>query len=121
MTRMVRTNVREVLQQPLARSSVLRGLPNRTVMWKHVVPNAALPVIAVVALTFADILAGVVVVESVFAFPGIGNLFVDSVLGKDLPMVQAVALVVGAGFVLVNLLSDALLVALDPRVRAGRR
>jgi peptide/nickel transport system permease protein len=120
MTRMVRTNVREVLQQPLARSSVLRGLPNRTVMWKHVVPNAALPVIAVVALTFADILAGVVVVESVFAFPGIGNLFIDSVLGKDLPMVQAVALVVGAGFVLVNLLSDALLVALDPRVRARR-
>lgn len=120
MTRMVRTNVREVLQQPLARSSVLRGLPNRTVMWKHVVPNAALPVIAVVALTFADILAGVVVVENVFAFPGIGNLFVSSVLGKDLPMVQAVALVVGAGFVLVNLLSDALLVALDPRVRARR-
>lgn len=120
MTRMVRTNVREVLQQPLTRSSVLRGLPNRTVMWKHVVPNAALPVIAVVALTFADILAGVVVVESVFAFPGIGNLFVSSVLGKDLPMVQAVALIVGAGFVLVNLLADVLLVLLDPRVRARR-
>jgi peptide/nickel transport system permease protein len=120
MTRMVRTNVREVLQQPLTRSSVLRGLPNRTVMWKHVVPNAALPVIAVVALTFADILAGVVVVESVFAFPGIGNLFVSSVLGKDLPMVQAVALIVGAGFVLVNMLADVLLVVLDPRVRARR-
>ena len=120
MTRMVRTNVREVLQQPLTRSSVLRGLPNRTVMWKHVVPNAALPVIAVVALTFADILAGVVVVESVFAFPGIGNLFVSSVLGKDLPMVQAVALIVGTGFVLVNLFADVLLVLLDPRVRARR-
>jgi peptide/nickel transport system permease protein len=120
ITRMVRTNVREVLSQPLTRSSVLRGLPNRTVLWKHVVPNAALPVIAVVALTFADILAGVVVVESVFAFPGIGKLFVDSVLGKDVPMVQAVALVVGAGFVLLNLLSDALLVLLDPRVRARR-
>ena len=105
---------------PSTRSSVLRGLPNRTVMWKHVVPNAALPVIAVVALTFADILAGVVVVESVFAFPGIGNLFVSSVLGKDLPMVQAVALIVGTGFVLVNLFADVLLVLLDPRVRARR-
>jgi peptide/nickel transport system permease protein len=99
---------------------VLRGLPIRTVLWRHVVPNAALPVIAVVALTFADILAGVVVVETVFAFPGIGKLFVDSVLGKDVPMVQAVALVVGAGFVALNLLADAVLVAADPRLRSRR-
>jgi peptide/nickel transport system permease protein len=119
ITRMVRANVREVLSQPLTRSAVLRGLPRRTVLWRHVVPNAALPVIAVIALTFADILAGVVVVESVFAFPGIGKLFVDSVLSKDVPMVQAVALVVGAGFVTLNLLADGLLVALDPRLRSS--
>jgi len=118
ITRMVRANVREVLSQPLTRSSVLRGLPRRTVLWRHVVPNAALPVISVIALTFADILAGVVVVESVYAFPGIGKLFVDSVLGKDVPMVQAVALVVGAGFVTLNLLADGLLVAVDPRLRS---
>jgi peptide/nickel transport system permease protein len=120
ITRMVRANVREVLSQPLTRSAVLRGLPTRTVLWRHVVPNAALPVIAVVALTLADILAGVVVVESVFAFPGIGKLFVDSVLGTDVPMVQAVALVVGAGFVALNLLADGLLVVFDPRLRTKR-
>ena len=99
MTRMVRTNVREVLQQPMVRSAILRGLPTRTVIWRHVVPNAAIPVVSVVALTLADIIAGIVVVETVFAFPGIGQLFVSSVLGKDVPVVQAVALVVGLGFV----------------------
>jgi peptide/nickel transport system permease protein len=118
MLRMVRTNVREVLDQPLVRSAVLRGVPNRTVVWRHVVPNAALPVINVVALTLADIVAGVVVVETVFAFPGVGKLFVDSVLAKDVPTVQAVALVVGLGFVTLNLLADLLRVAVDPRLRS---
>lgn len=117
MTRMVRTNVREVLQQPMVRSAILRGLPTRTVLWRHVVPNAAIPVVSVIALTLADIIAGIVVVETVFAFPGIGQLFVSSVLGKDVPVVQAVALVVGLGFVTINLLADALLVAIDPRLR----
>jgi peptide/nickel transport system permease protein len=117
MTRMVRTNVREVLQQPMVRSAILRGLPTRTVVWRHVVPNAAIPVVSVIALTLADIIAGIVVVETVFAFPGIGQLFVSSVLGKDVPVVQAVALVVGLGFVTINLLADALLVAIDPRLR----
>jgi peptide/nickel transport system permease protein len=118
LLRMVRANVREVLDQPLVRSAVLRGLSNRAVIWRHVVPNAALPVIGVIALTLADILAGVVVVETVFAFPGIGKLFVDSVLSKDIPMVQAIALVIGFGFVTLNLLADVLLVALDPRLRS---
>jgi peptide/nickel transport system permease protein len=118
MTRMVRTNVREVMQQPMVRSAILRGLPPRTILWRHVVPNAAIPVVNVVALTLADIIAGIVVVETVFAFPGIGQLFVSSVLGKDVPVVQAVALVVGLGFVTINLLADALHVAIDPRLRA---
>lgn len=118
MIRMVRANVRDVMAQPLVRSSVLRGLPNRMVVWRHVVPNAAIPVVSVIALTLADILAGVVVVETIFSFPGIGKLFVDSVLGKDVPMVQAVALAVGLGFVILNFLADAVIAAIDPRVRA---
>jgi peptide/nickel transport system permease protein len=73
--------------------------------------------VSVIALTLADIIAGIVVVETVFAFPGIGQLFVSSVLGKDVPVVQAVALVVGLGFVTINLLADTLLVAIDPRLR----
>jgi peptide/nickel transport system permease protein len=117
LTRMVRANVREILQQPMVRGAVLRGLPPRQVLWRHVVPNAGVPVINVMALTLADILAGVVAIETVFSFPGIGNLFVTSVLAKDLPVVQAVALVVGAGFVLLNLLADLTLIAVDPRLR----
>ena len=117
LTRMVRTNVREILQQPMVRGAVLRGLPPRQVLWRHVVPNAGVPVINVMALTFADILAGIVAIETVFSFPGIGNLFVTSVLGKDLPVVQAVALVIGAGFVFLNLLADITLLAVDPRLR----
>jgi peptide/nickel transport system permease protein len=117
LTRMVRTNVREILQQPMVRGAVLRGLPPRHVLWRHVVPNAGVPVINVMALTLADILAGIVAIETVFSFPGIGNLFVTSVLSKDLPVVQAVALVVGAGFVLLNLLADLTLLAVDPRLR----
>lgn len=117
LARMVRTNVREILQQPMVRGAVLRGLSRRQILWRHVVPNSAIPVVTVIALTMADILAGVVAVETVFAFPGIGNLFVTSVLNKDLPVVQAVALVVGAGFVLLNLTADLMLVVLDPRLR----
>jgi peptide/nickel transport system permease protein len=117
LTRMVRTNVREILQQPMVRGAVLRGLPPRQVLWRHVVPNAGVPVINVIGLTLADILAGVVAVETVFSFPGIGNLFVTSVLSKDLPVVQAVALVVGAGFVFLNLLADLTLLSVDPRLR----
>jgi peptide/nickel transport system permease protein len=119
LTRMVRANVREILQQPMVRGAVLRGLPPRQVLWRHVVPNAGVPVINVMALTLADVLAGVVAIETVFSFPGIGQLFVTSVLAKDLPVVQAVALVVGAGFVLLNLLADLALLAIDPRLRTG--
>jgi peptide/nickel transport system permease protein len=120
LTRMVRTNVREILQQPMVQGAVLRGLSTRQIVWRHVVPNATIPVVNVIALTMADILAGVVAVETVFAFPGIGQLFVTSVLSKDLPVVQAVALVVGAGFVLLNLGADLTLMAIDPRLRSRR-
>ena len=82
LTRMIRANVREILQQPMVRGAVLRGLPPHQVVWRHVVPNASVPVINVMALTLADILAGVVAIETVFSFPGIGNLFVTLVLPR---------------------------------------
>jgi peptide/nickel transport system permease protein len=119
IARMVRVNVRDTLAQPFVRSAVLRGLSRRRVIWRHVVPSASLPVVNVVALSLAELVGGVVVIESVFGFPGIGKLLVDSVSGKDIPMVQAIALVIGAGYVLLNFAADAIVLALNPRLRTG--
>ena len=116
--RMVRTNVRDTMSLPFVRSAVLRGIPRRRVMWHHVVPNASLPVVNVVALSLAELVGGVVVIETVFGFPGIGKLLVESVGSKDIPTVQAIAVVIGLGFVVLNFVADAVLIMLDPRLRA---
>jgi peptide/nickel transport system permease protein len=117
--RMVRANVRDVLGRPLVRSAVLRGLRRRRVLWRHVVPNASLPVVNVVALSLAELVGGVVVIETLFAFPGLGQLLVQSVAGKDIPTVQAIALVVGLGYVILNVVADLVVLALNPRLRTA--
>ena len=86
-------------------------------MWRHIVPNASLPVVNVVALSLAELVGGVVITESVFGFPGVGKLLVDSVAGKDLPTVQAIVLVVAIGYVGMNLLADLVVLALNPKLR----
>ena len=117
--RMVRVNVRDVIDSSYVRAAVLRGFPRRRVVWQHVVPNASLPVVSVVALSLAELIGGVVIIETVFGFPGIGNLLVDSVSSKDIPMVQAIALVVGTGYVILNFTADAVMLALNPRLRTA--
>lgn len=117
MARMVRANVREVSSHPFVRSAVLRGLQPRRIMWRHIVPNASLPVINVIALTTADLVGGVVIIESVFGLPGLGQLLVNSVSDKDIPVVQAIVLLIGSGYVLINLLADIGVLALNPRLR----
>ena len=115
--RMVRANVRDVSSQLFVRSATLRGLTRRRTMWRHIVPNASLPVVNVVALTLAELVGGVVITESVFGFPGVGKLLIDSVSSKDLPTVQAIVLVVGVGYVAMNLVADLVVLALNPRLR----
>jgi peptide/nickel transport system permease protein len=117
MIRVVRVNVREVATQPFVRSAILRGASRRRVVWRHVVPNASIPVVNVIALTMAELIGGVVVTESVFGFPGIGQLLVTSVSNSDFPTVQALALILGLGYVLANFIADAVVVALNPRLR----
>lgn len=119
MARMVRVQVRETLGHAHVRSALLRGVPVRRLTWRHVVPNASLPVVNVVALNLAELLGGLVVVEVVFAFPGVGQLLVDSVNGKDIPTVQAIALIAGVGFVIINAFADLAVLMLNPRLRAG--
>ena len=116
--RMMRANVRDTLPLPFVRSAALRGIPRKQVVWRHVVPNASLPVVNVVALSLAELVGGVVVIETVFGFPGIGKLLVESVGSKDIPTVQAIAVVIGLGYVILNFVADAVLIALDPRLRA---
>lgn len=118
ITRMVRVNVRDVQTRPFVQSALLRGVPARRVTWSHVAPNAALPVVNVIALTLAELVGGVVVVEVLFGFPGIGKLLVDSVLNKDIPTVQAVTLVIGVAFVVLNFTADLAVLNLNPRLRA---
>lgn len=117
IARMVRASVRDVSSQPFVRSAALRGVSHRGLVWRHVVPNASLPVVNVIALTMAELVAGVVIIETVFAFPGIGQLLVSSVGSKDIPVVQIITLVIGLGFVIFNLLADLAVLALNPRLR----
>jgi peptide/nickel transport system permease protein len=118
--RMVRASVIEVMGAEFVQMARLKGVPERQILWRHVVPNALLPAISVIGLTVAWLLGGVVIVESVFNYPGLGRLAVDAVADQDLPLVQAVALLFGVIYVLTNLASDLLSMALNPRLRTFR-
>jgi peptide/nickel transport system permease protein len=116
--RMVRASVIEVMQSDFVQMARLKGVPRRRLIWRHVVPNALLPAISIIGLTIAWLLGGVVIVESVFNYPGLGRLAVDAVADQDLPLVQAIALLFGVIYVLTNLFTDLISMALNPRLRA---
>jgi peptide/nickel transport system permease protein len=86
------------------------------VVWKHALRNAAIPVVTYIGLTFADLLGGAMVIETVFAWPGIGRLVINAVLQRDFPVVQGVVLFSALIFVFVNLIVDVLYTVLDPRI-----
>lgn len=119
--RLTRANARDVIAEPYVRSAVLRGLPRRLVTVGHVLPNAAPPVVNALGIQLVASIGGVVVTETVFGVPGIGQLLVQAVGTRDVPVVQAIALIVGAAFVLVNVLSDAIVALLTPKMRTGVR
>lgn len=118
--RMVRASVIEVLGSEFVLMARLKGVPARQIVWRHVVPNALLPAISVIGLTAAWLLGGVVIVESVFNYPGLGRLAVDAVSDQDLPLVQAIALLFGLIYIVVNLTTDLLAMVLNPRLRTLR-
>lgn len=117
ITRLARANAREVDSEPYIRAAILRGVHGPRLTFLHVLPNAAPPVLSALALQFAGSIGGVVVTETVFGFPGIGQLLVQAVGSRDLPVVQAITIIIGAVYVLVNTLADAGVVALTPRLR----
>lgn len=115
--RLTRSQLLEVLGEDYVRTARAKGLPASLVVFKHALRNALLPVITVVGLQFGELLAGAVIVETVFSYPGVGSYLIQSVSNRDFPAVQSGVLFVSLTFVLVNLLVDALYSLVDPRIR----
>jgi len=118
--RTVRSSVIDVMASDYVRMAQLKGVPYRRIVLRHALPNALLPAINVVALTMAWLLGGVVVVETVFNYPGLGRLMVDAISERDLPVVQAIALILATVYVGLNLAADMLTMLLNPRLRGMR-
>jgi peptide/nickel transport system permease protein len=119
VSRLTRTSLLEVLAQDFVRTARAKGLAARAVLLKHVLRNAALPVLTVVGLDFGRMLGGAVVVETIFAWPGMGRLAVQAVLGRDFPVVQGAVIMGAAIFLSVNVIIDLLYGFIDPRLRAA--
>lgn len=117
MMRMTRASIINLLASPYIEMARLKGLSPMRVILKHALPNALAPIINVIALNLAYLITGVVVVETVFVYPGIGQLFVDSVKIRDIPIVQACCLVFAATYILLNLTADIASILSNPRLR----
>ncbi|MET4104356.1 peptide/nickel transport system permease protein [Roseovarius sp. MBR-78] len=118
--RMIRASVIEAMASEYVQMATLKGVPYWRIVFRHALPNALLPAINVIALTVAWLLGGVVVVEVVFNYPGLGRMLVDAISDRDLPVVQAITMIVAATYVGVNLVADILSLALNPRLRSHR-
>ena len=118
LARFTRSAMLEVLGQPYIRTASAKGVPWARVVRGHALPNAAIPTVTIVGFMVGSLLAGAVVVESVFSWPGVGRLLVVAVANRDLAVVQCILLLVAATMILANLVVDLLYGALDPRLRA---
>jgi peptide/nickel transport system permease protein len=117
LTRFIRSAVLEVLHANYVRTARAKGLPERRVINRHVMLNAAIPIVTIVGLQMASLLGGVIIVEVIFAWPGLGRLALDAVVRRDYPMVQGAVLLVALTFAVVNVLVDLLYAYLDPRIK----
>jgi peptide/nickel transport system permease protein len=121
ITRILRASTIEVLESEYVMMARLKGLPERLVLNRHALPNALAPALQVTALNLAWLAGGVVVVEYLFGFPGIGSALVYSVADRDMPMVQAICLLIATVYVIANLTADILTILVSPRLRTGLR
>jgi peptide/nickel transport system permease protein len=117
--RVSRVAAREAFVAPYTRAAVLRGLSRRRVVWDYSMRNAATPIVNTVAVNLVYLLGGVIVVENVFGFPGIGQALAQAILRGDAIMTQAIAVVMGAMFIGISLVADVLVVYFNPRLRAS--
>jgi peptide/nickel transport system permease protein len=117
LTRFVRSAVLEVLHQNHVRTARAKGLAEQNIIIRHVLKNAAIPIVTIVGMQMASLLGGIIIVEVIFAWPGLGRLALDAVVRRDYPMVQGAVLIVALFFAVVNVIVDLLYAYLDPRVR----
>ena len=121
VSRMLRASTVEVLESEYVMMARLKGLSESRVLWHHALPNAIVPTIQVIAINIAWLAGGIVTVEYLFGFPGIGSALVDAVANRDMPVVQVLCLLIAAVYVLLNLLADILTILISPRLRTGLR
>jgi peptide/nickel transport system permease protein len=117
MTRLVRSSMLEVLDSEYVKLARIKGLSEMWVIWKHALRNAIIPLLTAAGITFATIVTGAVIIETVFAWPGIGRLIAEAVIARDFPVTQAVVLLVAVVVLGVNLVVDILYAYVDPRIR----
>jgi len=117
LTRMIRTAMLEELGQDYIRTARAKGLPERTVVYKHALRNAMIPVLTVLGLQFGALLAGAIVTETIFSWPGIGRLTISAISNRDYFLVQGCILAIGLTYIVVNLFTDLLYSAINPRIR----
>lgn len=117
IARLTRASVIEELRRPYVRTAVLKGISQRRVILSHVLRNALLPTITVIAISFGWLISGLIVVENVFNYPGLGRLLTFAIDRRDLPLLQAITFVAVVGFALANLVADLLYAYLNPRIR----
>ena len=116
IARITRSSLLDVLRMPYITTARAKGLTEKVVIARHALKNAFIPVVTVVGVQFGRLLGGAIVIEAVFAWPGIGSLAVQSIYSRDYPVVQGVVLLASSVFVACNLVVDLLYAALDPRV-----
>lgn len=119
ITRLTRSSMLDVLDSEYIKMARIKGVPERMVLLKHALKNASIPLLTMASLQFIALISGAVIVETVFAWPGVGSLLIDAVYARDYPVAQAITLMVSAMFVFANLAVDILYAYLDPRIRYG--
>ena len=121
LTRMTRASLIETLREDYVRTAHAKGLPAYRVLFTHALPNALTPILTILGLQFGTLLAGAIVTETIFAWPGIGQLTVNAIAARDYPLAQGCILAIGIGYIVVNSATDLLYALIDPRVRPEGR
>ncbi|AKR54977.1 glutathione ABC transporter permease [Devosia sp. H5989] len=119
VTRISRSAMLDVLKDDYVRTARAKGVPHRRTIWRHAFPNALIPVVTLCGVEFGYLLGGAVIVEQIFALPGLGRMVLDAISQRDYALVQGAVLFVALNFLIVNLLVDLAYVAIDPRIRLG--
>ncbi|HJS28788.1 MAG TPA: ABC transporter permease, partial [Anaerolineales bacterium] len=120
IVRMTRAGVVHEKHLAYVRTAELKGLPQRTVVGRHILRNGLLPTITIIAISIGWLISGLIVIENVFNYPGLGRLLIFAIDRRDIPLIQAIALVTVFIFALANLLADLAYAYLNPRIRLGR-